>query len=241
MFVFMNKSSAEHLSDFDAQDGAAPGLDDVKPDVADASTGAEEPPVHRDGGVPPPMSDAARGHGLTKEEVASDPPGLIADGTRSSRPAADEEPLPAAVVKPDLAELDAAHDTVVAAVAEGDADDVRAAARVEADTLDAAGGSGSDPKAGPSSGSGPGERPGETARDLSEVKAEVLENAEASAPAGADAAVAAELPEAQRRSSRGNKKRTRWGDDPDDPGVELDGGAERTVKVKTEPQSIGTV
>jgi len=202
---------------------------------------AEESPVHGDSGVPPLVFDAAGGHGLKKEETVSDPPGLIADSAAGSATGGDEGPQPAAVVKPDLAELDAAHDTVVAAVMEGDAADVRAAAQVEADTLDAAGGASSDPTASSSLARGPGDMPSTTAGDLSDVKAEVLENAEASAPAGAEAAAAAEPAEAQRRSSRGSKKRTRWGDDPDEPGDQPDGGSERAVKVKTEPQSIGTV
>ena len=231
-------AATEVAANATAQDSAAaPGID-VKPDVEDASMGAEGSPVHGDEGVPPVVADAASTDGV-KAEGLGDPPGLIPDGTGGSGPAGDERPQPGAVVKPDLAELDAAHDTVVAAAAEGDAADVRAAAKIDAKSLDAAGGSGTDPTAGTSAGSGPNEMPS-TAADLSEVKAEILENAEASAPAGADAA-AAEPAEAQRRSSRGTKKRTRWGDDPDEPGDEADGGAERAVKVKTEPQSIGTV
>ena len=231
-------AAAEVVADAAAQISAAPGLD-VKPDATDASTGPADLPAREDAGVPPIAVDAATGPGV-KQEAASDPPGLLADGTGGSTPGDDPDPQPDAVVKPDLAELDAAHDSVVAAAAEGDAADVRAAAEVEADTLDAAGGpTGADTVAAASPGCGLGEMstaPG----DLSEMKAELIENAEASTPANADAA-AAEPAEAQRRSSRGPKKRTRWGDDPDEPGVQLDGGAERAVKVKTEPQSIGTV
>ena len=222
---------------------AAPGLDDdeLKPVAEDAAIKGDTA-VEEEADGPPPDGSAAAGGTAVKAETGGEPPGLItgnsardaAAGVAGLQQAGDSPARQdAAAVKPDLDQLDAAHDTVVAAAAEGDAAGAMAAAKVEADALDAAGGPTTAPAVSPSAGPGSAVAP-ETIADPSEVKAELLENAEASAPSASGGVSGSG--EAQRRSSRGVKKRTRWGDDPDEAGDQEDGGSARAVKVKSEPR-----
>jgi hypothetical protein len=66
------------------------------------------------------------------------------------------------------------------------------------------------------------------------VKEELMENAEASAPSGGGGARAGPAGAAGRRVK---KKRTRWGDDPDERAEAMDAeeSPSRSVKVKAEP------
>ena len=280
---------AAELADAAAAEGTAPKAASQQEPAADALGLDVKPYVAPE----PALDDAVPGLDDTREpaEVAREvkqeadalPPGAsaevvtsaCAEGTDSrGEPGQQEAPQPSAqeaAVKPDLDQLDAAHDAVVAAAADGNTAGVVASAQREAAALDAARAQAADPQPGPRPGPAPGSV-SPVAPDDQSVKDELMENAEASDPqpvpgtgptsasapaaAGGDAPlVKEELIEAAEASvpsgdggartgpagaagRRVKKKRTRWGNDPDESADQTDAGESptRSVKVKVEPR-----
>ena len=210
-----------------------PGLHDALPGLNVKAEPAEDvsPAVKQEQGIAPPAisaegRDSGIAAGAGEEGIAT---GSEPEQQQLELQVSGQE----AIVKPDLEQLDAAHDAVLAAAADSDVAGVVTAAQREAAALAAAGAQPSDPRL--SRGAGHGSASASpVAADASDMKEELLENAEASAPAHGGTRSGP----AGAAGRRVQKKRTRWGEDADEPADHTEAGDSpvRSVRVKAEPQ-----